>query len=199
MYGDTRRHPARWAIGAGLAALTAGLALAAPAAAAPATGDAPRCGAGAAKSARASGPKITAKLPATLRRGAKPVKIAMSVKNTSGRTHKKVLGSVGIFGQAPASGDSGTFLTTKDVRIDQYVRGKGWRRVKLETGCDPSLSQTLWPSNGFTLRPGATFHTTVRVAITRHADARIKKAELDLGAGTGSWDGGKYRSARITG
>ena len=27
--------------------------------------------------------------------------------------------------------------------------------VTLEIGCDPSLSRTLWPANGFAPRPGA--------------------------------------------
>jgi len=201
MYGDTRRrHPVRWAIGGGLAALIAGLApTAAAGAAAAAPGAAPHCGAGAAADARASGPKVAAKLPATLKRGAKPVKVALRVTNPSGTAHKKVRASVSIFGAASASGGGGTYLTTKDVRIDQYIPRQGWRRVRLETGCDPSLGRTLWPANGFTLRPGATYRTTLRVAVTRHADARIKKAELDVGAGTGSWDGGRYRSIRLTG
>lgn len=196
MYVDTRRRPIGSAAGIGiaLAALAAALVPAGPAGAARA-GQGPPAACEAGNSAyRAAGPKVTAKLPATLRRGAKPTKIRMRVTNRSGHTHKRVLASVAIFGSG-----GGTYLSAKDVRVDQYIRHRGWHRVKLETGCDPSLSRTLWPAKGFTLRPGATFRTTVRVAITRHANPKIKHADLDLGAGRGSWTGDRHRWIHLTG
>ncbi|HEY3687514.1 MAG TPA: hypothetical protein VGL93_31035 [Streptosporangiaceae bacterium] len=208
MHGDSRRHPARRAATGGAAVLAAGLVTAAALAPAsaqagvrPATGAAARCGeAASAPAARpAAAPRVTAKLPAALRRGAAPTRIDLTVHNGTRRTYTHVRTDASAFGTAPAAKGQAVFLTAKDVRIDQYIRGRGWRQVRLETGCDPTLGQTLWPSGGFTLRPGGTFHTAIRIAITRHASPRITRADVAVGGYAGQWTGGRYRSVRLTG
>ncbi|ARF58511.1 hypothetical protein [Streptomyces gilvosporeus] len=112
-------------------------------------------------------------------RGGAAKEFTLKVKNTTRRAYPALNAGYFAYGQS-----NGHTLAPKDLKLQQYVPGRGWQRVSLlPGGCDPGMSAALIPTAKSPLAPGATAVYRMRLAVAGSAPAT--KVEAGVSAGTG--------------
>lgn len=88
---------------------------------------------------------------------------------------------VWFFGQS-ASGR--TYANAREVSVEEYVPHRGWHALTMRPGCDPTFTGGLGGAEGFSLRPGATRVTRIRIRLSHrppHIGSLWVGVELDRG------------------
>ncbi|CCB71663.1 hypothetical protein [Streptantibioticus cattleyicolor] len=110
-------------------------------------------------------------------RGGAAKEFSITVRNTTKRAYPGL--TAGYFAYGAAGGHA---LLPKDVVLQEYLPGHGWKRVAMvPDGCDPGMSAALAPVNRGPLAPGATAVYRLRLAIARTAPAADVEAGISVG------------------
>ncbi|WP_344094040.1 hypothetical protein [Streptomyces stramineus] len=114
-----------------------------------------------------------------LTRGGPAQPFTVTVKNTTDRAYPALNASYFAFGEG-----KGHALAPKDLKLEQYRPGAGWKRVPLVAGgCDPGMSAALHPAAKAPLAPGATAVYTLRVAVASSAPREVTSADAGVSVG----------------
>ncbi|MEV5505355.1 hypothetical protein [Streptomyces orinoci] len=136
-----------------------------------------------ARTATATRPQVTVagwQKGTVLTRGGAAHPFSVTVKNTTNRAYPALTAGWYAFGEA-----KGKALTTKDLVLQQYRAGQGWRTVPLQAnGCDPGLGAVL-KAGDRPLAPGRSAVLRLRLSVAATAPREVTNADSGIAVSTG--------------